>query len=85
MICNGTILVELKAHSGLHDADLAQTVHYLRASGLSRALLFSFGLPKLQRRRIVLGDQGLPSVSSVESVLAPAAAEETPNGAKSAV
>lgn len=64
MICD-EVLVELKAHSGLTDADVAQTLHYLRSSGLSRGLLLNFGLPSLQKRRLVLGTAWLSSVPSV--------------------
>jgi GxxExxY protein len=54
MIC-GEVLVELKAHSGLCDADYAQILHYMRCSGLRRGLLLNFGLPQLQKRRFVNG------------------------------
>ena len=54
LICDG-VLIELKAHSGLCDADYAQTIHYLSCSGLERGLLLNFGLPRLQYRRIVNG------------------------------
>lgn len=54
LIC-GAVLLELKCHSGLGDADLAQILHYLRASGLRRGLLLNFGLPRLQVRRVVNG------------------------------
>ena len=44
LVCDG-VLVELKAHSGLCDADFAQTLHYMSSSGLRRGLLLNFGLP----------------------------------------
>ena len=54
MIC-GDVLLELKAHSGICDADEAQIIHYLRCSGLRRGLLINFGRPSLQHRRFVNG------------------------------
>lgn len=54
MIC-GSVLLELKAHSGICEADEAQIIHYLRCSGLKRGLLINFGLPSLQYRRFVNG------------------------------
>ncbi|MEK6976297.1 MAG: GxxExxY protein [Candidatus Thermoplasmatota archaeon] len=70
MIC-GNVLVEVKAHSGIHDADIAQVVHYLRSSGLGRGLLLNFGLPALQKRRVIVGDNSLVSAVSVGSVPTP--------------
>lgn len=52
MICVD-VLIELKAHSGICEADEAQIIHYLRCSGLRRGLLLNFGLPSLQKRRFV--------------------------------
>jgi GxxExxY protein len=54
LVC-GDILLEVKAHSGLGDADFAQVIHYLRCSGLGRGLLLNFGLASLQARRFVNG------------------------------
>lgn len=54
LVCEN-VLLELKSHSGLCDADLAQTIHYLCCTGLERALLINFGLPRLQYRRVVNG------------------------------
>ena len=73
MIC-GNVLVELKATCGLADHDVAQVVHYLRSSGLSRGLLLNFGLPLLQKKRVVL-DWTPPSAVSALSASTTAAAE----------
>lgn len=73
MIC-GEILVELKATSGLADHDIAQVVHYLRSSGLARGLLLNFGLPVLQKKRVVLAWTP-PSAVSALSALPHTAAE----------
>lgn len=50
----GNVLVELKAHSGLGEADFAQALHYMRSSRLRKGLLINFGLRSLQHRRLVL-------------------------------
>ena len=66
MVC-GDILVELKATSGLADHDVAQVVHYLRSSGLQRGLLLNFGLPVLQKKRVVLAWEPQTSAASALS------------------
>jgi GxxExxY protein len=47
-----TVLVELKAASGLNDERLAQALNYLRATGLPACLLINFGTSKIQVRRL---------------------------------
>jgi GxxExxY protein len=41
------VVVELKAVSKLPDVATAQVLSYLKATGLKRALLINFGLPRL--------------------------------------
>jgi len=43
MICYGRILVELKAQKEIHDAHLAQTMNYLKATGLALGYVINFG------------------------------------------
>lgn len=43
----GQVIVELKSVSKLPDVATAQVLSYLKATGLKRALLINFGLPKL--------------------------------------
>lgn len=52
-ICFDEVLVELKALSRLSGTEEAQVINYLKASGLSRALLLNFGAPSLEHKRLV--------------------------------
>ena len=51
--CYNKIIVELKASSGLTDADMGQVINYLKATEAKIGLLINFGLPKLQYKRII--------------------------------
>lgn len=55
-ICDRRVLVELKAHKALGPADVAQVVHYLKATGLNLGLLVNFGGLRLEHRRIIYAD-----------------------------
>ncbi|MEO8140844.1 MAG: GxxExxY protein [Gemmatimonadota bacterium] len=55
LVCFGVVVVELKAHGQLHPRHVAQTLNYLKASGLWRGLLINFGAPSLEFRRLVWG------------------------------
>jgi GxxExxY protein len=46
------VLVELKAVSMLMDQHVAQSLNYLRATGLEICLLINFGNPKIQVKRL---------------------------------
>jgi GxxExxY protein len=62
-ICFGSVLVELKAQSGLTEIDDAQVINYLRATDLERALLLNYGTMKLEVRRLIVTQEyktGLP-------------------------
>jgi GxxExxY protein len=52
-ICFGSIIVELKAVSGLDPAHLAQVINYLKATGNTVGVLLNFGTTRLQYRRVV--------------------------------
>ena len=52
-ICFDRIIVELKAIRALSGAEDAQVINYLKATGLTKALLFNFGAPKLEYKRLV--------------------------------
>lgn len=67
-ICYEEIVVELKAMDNLTGRERAQVINYLKASGLSRALLFNFGGSSLQHERLVqdYSDPPRQSASSAE-------------------
>ena len=67
-VCYETIIVEIKAVKRLTEVEDAQVLHYLKATGFTRALLFNFATPRLQYKRMVNYNQNLrSSVTSVVS------------------
>ena len=48
------VIVELKALSSLNSEHLAQTLSYLKASGLQVGLLINFGRKSLETKRVVM-------------------------------
>ncbi len=56
LVVSQKVIVELKAVSELHPAHKAQTVSYLKASGLPIGLLINFGAPSLEVRRYDRGN-----------------------------
>jgi GxxExxY protein len=58
IICYGQIILELKAIAKLTDADSAQLLHYLKATGIKAGILFNFGKRgKLEWKRFVYTDE----------------------------
>jgi GxxExxY protein len=52
-VCFGEVVVELKALQSLTGVNEAQLLNYMKASGFKRGLLFNFGTPSLQHKRMV--------------------------------
>ena len=50
----GKIILEIKSIKSLNDSHIAQTINYLKVSGLKVALLINFGDSSLTYKRIVL-------------------------------
>jgi GxxExxY protein len=53
LLVEGVVLVELKAVKILDEAHIAQCLNYLKTTGLKICLLFNFGTPRVQLKRIV--------------------------------
>jgi len=53
-VCFGTVLVECKAISQIGNPEIAQTLNYLKATGLGRALVINFAPASLETKRLVL-------------------------------
>ena len=68
LLVEDVLVVELKCAERLANEHVAQSLNYLRASGLTLCLLVTLQKPKVERRRIVLAFQN-PQVTE-----APAAA-----------
>lgn len=67
-ICDGKIIVELKAVSLLADEHRAQVLNYLNATGLKLGLLVNFGhYPRLEWERIVKTESTKDAIQTVES------------------
>jgi GxxExxY protein len=52
-VCYESVIVEVKAQSGLRKVDEAQILNYLRATGYEVGLLLNFGAASLQFKRYV--------------------------------
>jgi GxxExxY protein len=63
-ICFGELIVELKALSRLSGIEEAQTINYLKAAKLHKALLINFGAPSLEHKRLIFNPRS--SVSSAD-------------------
>ena len=52
-LCYDSIIVEFKALKQITSIEDAQVLHYLKATGLERALLLNFGTPRLTHQRFI--------------------------------
>jgi len=55
-LCFESIVVETKAIKMLTEVELAQTLNYLKATHLEKALLINFGSPRLEHKRYINTD-----------------------------
>ncbi len=53
ILVEGAIILELKSQDKITDLHRAQTLNYLKATGLKLALILNFGKESLQRERLV--------------------------------
>jgi GxxExxY protein len=53
IVVNETIIVEIKAVSGINDVHIAQALSYLIATNLELAMIVNFGGPSLSRKRLI--------------------------------
>jgi GxxExxY protein len=54
ILVENSIIVELKALDKIIDVHKAQTLNYLRATGLRLAILINFGKDRLEHERLIL-------------------------------
>ena len=55
LLVEGMLLIELKTVKELGDVHRMQCTNCLKATGLPRCLLLSFGTPRLEIKRVVSG------------------------------
>ena len=53
IVVNGCILLELKSAEKVANEHIAQTINYLKATGLTKGLLINFGVRSLEYKRFV--------------------------------
>ena len=53
LIAVGAVIVELKAAKDIEDIHLAQTLNYLKTTGLKLGLIINFGKPRVEIKRVV--------------------------------
>ena len=56
-VCFESIIIELKALQAITGIEDAQLLNYLKATRLERGLLFNFGRPSLEFKRLIFSNQ----------------------------
>ena len=54
IIVDGKIILELKSAKAIDGSHIAQTLNYLKATGLRLGILLNFGPSKMENKRIIL-------------------------------
>jgi GxxExxY protein len=54
LLVENCLIIELKACRNLIDEHIAQVLGYIRAARLRHAMLFNFGSPKIQIKKLIL-------------------------------
>ncbi len=54
MLVERQVLLELKSARAIDNAHVAQTLNYLKATGIRLGIILNFGPEKMEYRRIVL-------------------------------
>lgn len=55
LMVDGKVIIELKAVRKFEDIHSAQGLNYLKATGLTICLLFNFGTPRVEIKRLIFG------------------------------
>ena len=58
ILVESAVIIELKATKVIDEIHMAQTLNYLKATGLHLGLILNFGKPKLQIKRLVNSNRG---------------------------
>lgn len=54
IVVDGKIILELKSARAIDDAHIAQTLNYLKATGLRLGLILNFGPERMESKRMIL-------------------------------
>ena len=53
-LCYGSIIVELKAVKGIENSHISQTLNYMHATNMKKAIIINFGEPSLRFKTLIL-------------------------------
>jgi len=67
-VCFDAVVVELKAVSRLGGCEEAQTINYLKASGIEVGVILNFGAPSLEYQRVVFSQSAKSAKSADKNV-----------------